>query len=249
MPNFLLDLHVDRVDLVDEGANSAAFIKLYKGKETNKNMNYEEILKSMKPEDAAVIVAQVEKAKGEIPAATTTELNKAKADLQKSEDDKKKLEDKVAEMSKPTPSTEDVLKGLDPTVKAMFEQLKSKADAAETAIKKMNDQKIEDEAIAKAKDLKNIPVEESKLVEIVKGASTELMDVLKAANAAINTKLTETGSGRGDTTADAKSAWGKIEKKAQGIAAEMKITQAAAISEVIKRHPELYQEYLDGGAN
>ena len=34
MPYELKDLVIDRVDLVDEGANSAAFIELYKRKET-----------------------------------------------------------------------------------------------------------------------------------------------------------------------------------------------------------------------
>ena len=69
MPYILEDLVIDRVDLVDEGANSAAFIELYKRKEQSK-MNFEEILSKMKPEHAKVIQETLD--------TVTNDLTKAK---------------------------------------------------------------------------------------------------------------------------------------------------------------------------
>lgn len=54
MPQLLKDLEVDRVDLVEEGCNSAAFIQLYKRKESVQ-MNVEDILKKLQPEHAQVL--------------------------------------------------------------------------------------------------------------------------------------------------------------------------------------------------
>ena len=72
MLTLLEDLVIDRVDLVDEGANSAAFIELFKRKEPG--MNFNEILSKMKPEHAAVVQQELDTSVGE--------LNKAKADLE-----------------------------------------------------------------------------------------------------------------------------------------------------------------------
>ena len=72
MLTLLEDLVIDRVDLVDEGANSAAFIELFKRKE--QGMNFTEILSKMKPEHAAVVQQEVD--------TTVEELTKAKADLE-----------------------------------------------------------------------------------------------------------------------------------------------------------------------
>lgn len=72
MLTLLEDLVIDRVDLVDEGANSAAFIELFKRKE--QGMNFTEILSKMKPEHAAVVQQEVDN--------NVDAVNKAKADLE-----------------------------------------------------------------------------------------------------------------------------------------------------------------------
>ena len=54
MPNIIVGLVVDRVDFVDEGANSAAFIKMYKRREKD-DMDLEEVLAKLKPEHAEVV--------------------------------------------------------------------------------------------------------------------------------------------------------------------------------------------------
>lgn len=73
MPYVLEGLVVDRVDLVDEGANSAAFIEVFKRKENNKPMEFSEIISKMKPEHAEVVNQQI--------AAVNDELTKAREDL------------------------------------------------------------------------------------------------------------------------------------------------------------------------
>jgi len=263
MPNLVLDLEVNRVDLVDEGANSAAFIKLYKRKERDTTMEFEEILKAMKPEHAEAIRAEIAKAKGEVPETVSIELTKAKEDIAKAAEDLKLANDakKIAELKaenlekeKKSAGTctdeEEIMKSLDPAVQNIFKSIKLQKEAAEIVVKQMNEQKLTDEAIAKAKELKSLPVDEAKLVEIVKGASTEVYEVLKAANAAIETGATfdEVGKSRGNN--DAADAWSRIEKKAEEfITVDDKLTKQQAITKTIKANPDLYREYLKGGAN
>jgi len=101
MPYKLEDLVVTRVDLVDEGANSAAFIELYKRKGPMDTMGIDEIVKSMKPEHATIVTEALSKAKADYDAivkerdlsatnvatitaklaTATADLEKAKADL------------------------------------------------------------------------------------------------------------------------------------------------------------------------
>jgi hypothetical protein len=287
VPNIILDLEVDRVDLVDEGANSEAFIKLYKRKETSADMDFNEILEKMKPEHAQIVkdelaktkteaTSEVEKAKTEI----TTELEKAKTDLATANEEIAKMKadaealtvelekaKNCSECGKAKGTTEtckacgehnkmmksadvdEVMKSLDPSVQEVFKSLKAQKEAAEEVVKQINAKRVEEEAIAKAKDLKAIPVEEAKLVSLMKGITPEVYEVLKAANAAIeNSGLLDTvGKAKGgDNNQDA---WAKIEKKAEEyLTADTKLTKQMAIAKAVKENPDLYKEYLTGGA-
>lgn len=71
MPYILDDLVVDRVDLVDEGANSAAFIEFFKRKEKSTPMEFSEILSKLKPEHAEVVQQYVESLNGDLEKART----------------------------------------------------------------------------------------------------------------------------------------------------------------------------------
>ena len=78
MPYVLEGLVVDRVDLVDEGANSAAFIEVFKRKESKEPMDFSEIISKMKPEHAEVVSkhfedvnAELIKAREDLKAANT----------------------------------------------------------------------------------------------------------------------------------------------------------------------------------
>lgn len=71
MPYILDDLVVDRIDLVDEGANSAAFIEFFKRKEKSTPMDFSEILSKLKPEHAEVVQQYVESLNGDLEKART----------------------------------------------------------------------------------------------------------------------------------------------------------------------------------
>lgn len=290
MPYLLEDLIVNRVDLVDEGANSEAFIELYKRKEQKSKMTFEEILSKMKPEHAEVITAELSKSNDELAVITSerdtavSELDKVKAQLEaangelakanseletlkaKGEDDKDTCtcdgeadeNGLCKECGKPKTKKAcgssfdetETLKSMPKEVREMFEKMKSQKEAAEAEIRKAKEAEQHAEAVAKAKELKAIPVEEDKLVGIIKNADKDLLDVLAVVNAAIEgTVLDEVGKRHSGAGKDSNDAWNKIEAKATEIAKRDSISKAKAVSVVISENPELYKEYLDGGAN
>lgn len=251
----LIDLEVDRVDLVDEGANSQAHIMLYKRKEQttmSQSLSFEEILKKLQPEHAAVVEAEIAKAKSTIPEETATELDNVKKSLK---DTKEALEnakaENIAKSKDEEPDFEEVIKGLDPSLQAMFKRMQEEKDAAEQIAKAAAEKQLNDVAIAKAASLKNIPVSNEQLVAVVKGISTEMYDVLKAANDAIENSgvLDEQGSSTEhvEKAGNAEQAWELLEKRAGEIATEQGITPEAAMAIAIKKHRDLYQTYLKGG--
>lgn len=258
MPNIILDLLVDRVDLVDEGANSAAFIKLYKRKENDESMlTFDEILAKMKPEHAEVIRTEVTKAKAEIPAETATELETVSKAKQTAEEQLKLAQDQlqdieVAKGKDAQPDFEEVMKSLDPALQEVFKSLKTQKEAAEQVAREAAQKELDTIAKSRASELKSLPVEEAQLVTILKSATPEIIDVLKAANKAIEDGglFEEVGKSKsGAAAASADDAWTKIEKKADEIADAEKVSKQKAISLAIKQNPDLYREYLKGGAN
>lgn len=231
-------------------------------------MSVEEILGAMKPEHADVIKSalskaaeDLEKAQEELATATTErdeatrerdeaveglkaaneELSTTKADLEaRQESDKAKSGSSFDET--------ETMKSMPENVRAMFEKMKAQKEAAEEEVRKAKEAEKTAEAVAKAKELKAIPVEQDKLVGIIKNANADLLDLLTVVNAAIEgTVLDEVGkSHAGDSKADA---WTKIESKADEIVKRDNVTKAKAISIAIKENPELYKDYLVGGAN
>lgn len=281
MPNLVIDLDVDRVDVVDEGANSASFIELYKRKEKPTNMDVKEILSKMKPEHASVIEAAISKAKEDLDAVTA-ERDTAQQDLAKAKEDlaaaNSELAGKVSEIEtlkakgctkkydeesckgcdkresckKASSGTgfdeEETMKSMPESVREVFAKMKAQRDAAEEELRKSKEAEQQAEAVAKAAQLKALPVESEKLVSVIKGCSADMLDVLSTINAAIEgTVLTEVGkSASGITGADA---WSKIEVKAEEIAKRDGITKQKAVAIAVKENPDLYKDYLQGGAN
>ena len=283
MPYELLDLVVDRVDLVDEGANSAAFITLYKRKENVEPMDFEAILSKLKPEHAEVIQKALEakdveiaKAKEDLDGAQQSvadkdaALNEANEALAKANEELEMLKAKPCEcdgeagedgkcskcgkMKKSTSFDEtETLKSMPENVRAMFEKMRAQKEAAEEEIRKANEEKAEAAAVAKAASLKAIPVEQEKLVGILKSCTPEVADLLSTINSAIEaTVLDEVGKNRGNGasthSATSDDAWNKLEKKAEEIAKRDNVTKEKAMSVALSEHPELYREYLNGGA-
>lgn len=286
MLTLLENLVIDRVDFVDEGACSAAFIELFKRKEPR--MNFTEILSKMKPEHAEVIQNEVkthadslEKAKADLDAANATiseqegklteandALAKAKEDLDKVNEELEILKAKESETctcdgeadgegvckecGKPKKSAgfdeTEVLKSMPEGIRETFIKMREQKEAAEEQVRKAAEEKAEAEAIAKANTLKSLPVEQDKLVAILKGCNQDVVDVLTAAATAIDeVVLGEVGKARRDT-GGSDDAWAKIEAKAEEVAKRDNVTKQKAISIVIKENPDLYKGYLDGGA-
>ena len=97
--------------------------------------------------------------------------------------------------------------------------------------------------------MKAIPVAQEKLVGIIKGASEEVVELLKTINNAIeNTVLDEVGKNKGNGAAlNGQDAWSQLEAKAGEIAKRDNVTVEKAMGTAISENPELYREYLKGG--
>lgn len=247
--NFLLEPDYNRVDLVKEGANSQAKIKLFKSK-GGTGMNPEEILKGLKPEHQAVM-AEFIKSKDD-----------AVADIQKALDNEKALRVKAEDIAKSAPapdaSPEEILKSVkDPAVKALLETQIAKAKVAEEEVRKSRELALESEAIAKAKEVPNLGADEATLTDVykkIKAVDAETAEnvfgIFKAASALVNAggafqEVGKSAPGEATTGAGAEdAAWDKIQAKASEIAKAENINNAQAISKTISEYPELYNEYL-----
>lgn len=271
MDTLLEDLVIDRVDLCDEGANSEAFIELYKRKETS-SMDVQEILKQMTPEHAKVLqdafdasAVSLKEAQDSL-LAVTKERDDANANLEAAQKELSKAKEESGKHPEGCSCPECAAKDKESSGNASFDQtetfksmpkevqeylnvIKQQKEAAEEELRKAKDAAEEAKAIAKAKEFKAIPVEQDKLVSILKNADDGLVELLSTVNAALEgTVLSEVGK-TATGSASAADAWSKIDKQAEELAKSANITKAKAVSKVIADNPELYREYLEGGAN
>ena len=264
MATQLKSLKIDRVDLVPEGANSAAFVTLYKGKE-GKPMEFEEILEKMKPEHAEILKSkldEVEKARAEAEAKLAEALEKAKESCQKAEEpaDEPADESEDEEVDKADTKTEGttsfdedetLVKSLPPELQEFVAKMRQQKEAAEEVAKAAIARERHAEAISKAAELKALPVEQDALVSFIEKSDAATVDMLSAIAKGIeSTVLTEVGSNdEGSFAKSASDAWGKIEAKAAEIAKSQNISKEKAVGLAVEQNPELYREYLEGGAN
>lgn len=273
MPKMITDLTIDRVDLVEEGANSAAFIRLYKSR--GEKMNYESILKSLKPEHAAVVEAEVAKAKEALDTANQTivekeasieALNTKVAELEEAAkkkpckkeddmDDDDKCDGSCGKSDKTGGSASfdetEVVKSMPEEARQLFAKMRMQKEAAEEELRKAKEAEADADAKNKAAMLKSLPIEQSDLVDFIKANPTSF-DMLNTIAAAIDGAVfNEVGKSKDGSVFSTTSndAWGQIEKEAKAIAASEGITEQAAVGRVIKEKPELYKQYLEGGAN
>ncbi len=274
MPYLLEDLVVDRVDLVDEGANSAAFIELFKRKERKESMDYKEVIAKMSPEQGKLVQAELDKLAGEVTkakedlATVTTERDEAKKQLDetnekletanddlataKSELDELKQDEGNDDATKAAFDEEETVKAMPKEARELFTKMKAQKDAAEEELRKAKDAEKHADAVAKAATLKSLPIEQDKLVGIVKSATPEILELLATVATAMDeTVLGELGKSKAGTSAASTSneAWAQIEAKANEVAKKNSISKAKAISKVVNENPDLYKQYLQGGAN
>ena len=273
MTTKLKKLSINRVDLVPEGANSAAFITLYKRKE-GKPMEFEEILEKMKPEHAEVIKAkfaeiakEADDAKEEA-AEAKAEAEEAKKAKDPDQEDCKKADvcpecgknpcvcedNKMAKEASGTVSfdeDETLIKSLPEELQSFVAKMRQQKEAAEEVAKAAIAREKHAEAISKAAELKALPIESAELVAFIEKSNEETVDMLSAIAKAIeSTVLIETGSNEtGSFAKSANDAWDQLERKAADIAKERGISKAKGMSAAIDEYPELYREYLEGGAN
>ena len=244
-------------------------------------MDFEQILSKMKPEHASVIQevikakdAEITKAREDLDTANASiadkdeQLQKANEALENANAEIEKQKDKNCSCDgeadengicktcgKPKKSASfdetETIKSMPENVRAMFEKMRAQKEAAEEQVRKAAEQEAEAKAIAKAASLKAIPVEQEKLVGILKGCTTEVADLLTTINSAIEaTVLDEVGKNKGNgASTDNVDAWGKLEKKAEEIAKRDSVTKEKAMSIAVNENPDLYREYLNGGAN
>jgi len=275
MLTLLEDLIIDRVDLCDEGANSEAFIELYKRREKS-SMDVQEILKQLTPEHAKVVQDAIDSSAASLKEAqeslakaceerdmaktdleaTQKELEEAKTELEAAQEAQAAHEAEEAEKDKKGKGTvsfdqTETFKSMPEEAKEYLSLIKQQKEAAEEELRKSKEAALEAEAVAKAAALKAIPVEPEKLASVIKSASPEVVEMLETINSALeSTVLSEVGkSAAGESGDGAADAWAKIDSKAKEIAERDNITKAKAVSQVITENPELYREYLKGGAN
>ena len=269
MPSKLTNLVITKVALVDEGSCSDAHIQFYKRREGgNKIMDFATFKKGLSPEESALVDAEIEKAKNEVPEGFMSPEDKKKLedDKAKAEQDKMAAEGEVAKLKAQldvsnATSDEDILKNanLDPAVKAIVESTIAKAKAAEASIMKMQEQAENTEFLAKAKTVSLISEAETKVFNLLKsvkgvpGAADQLMEILASANSLIEkgAAFSELGSssstGGSGTSSD--EAWAVIEKKAGEVVVKGLTTKAQSIDYVCTNYPELYTNYVNAMRN
>lgn len=270
--NKLTNIDYDRVDLVKEGANSGAHIRLFKSRGGEDNMKLEDILKSLKPEHSALVKETIAKLKGEEPKDNkepkegeetedqeVSEVVKAfkemQADLAAT---KKELEEikKAKEDPKEDPKEkdpEDVIKSsnMDEGTKALLLESIQKSKQNEAVIKAMKDMNAKNAAIAKANECSHLGMKTEELTSLFQGLEGDkgeaVYKALKTASDVVKSSelMKEFGSSAESNLSDKDTAFDKIEKKAQEIMKSNKMSYDDAFSKVMDENPELYNEYIN----
>lgn len=259
MATKLKGLLVDRVDLVDKGANPDAHIMLYKrdsgdiiNKKEEKAMTFEELMKSLNDDQQAII-------KAELDAKDAAALKEKEDALKKAEEDKasvqKALDELKEEVQKAAKPAEDILKSVPEEVRKMVEDAKAEAQAAVKKSQDLEDRMAKRDFIAKAATLEGLPTDADTFGPVLKNISSAvpedykiLIDVLeKAANTIKESDLFKTiGSDvDGGATSD-------VTKRVETLAQELKksdssLTIEQARLKVLEADPNLYKQYREGG--
>ena len=144
---------------------------------------------------------------------------------------------------------DDVLKGLSPEARQVVEKALAEAREAREAVAKLHAKEREQEFIARAKELKNLPTAPDKLGPILKACADalpaeqygELTQLLKAANDSFATILKISGSGV--------PAAGTAEAELEGIAKGIRdkrpnLTFEQAYTIALEENPDLYKRLL-----
>lgn len=249
----LVNPEFTRVDLVKEGANSQAHIKLFKHREEHGMNPIEELLSKMKPEHQLIVKNAIDAATALIPADVQTQI----ANLEKAKKDAEEALENANIAKSAEASEEDILKSVkDPAVRALLETQIAKTKAAEAIVRKQAEEKLEAEAIAKAHEVSAIGATPEQLANIYKGLADkpelreDVFGIFKAANAVANAGgvFTQVGKSAHESevsTGSADNAWTQIEKAAKEFE-KAGTSKAQAIAKAVRANPELYAAYVNG---
>lgn len=207
----MIDTKLDRVDLVEEGSCSEAYIMMYKGKDGALKVSKERveaILAKMKPEYATEVREyfedQIEKAKCK-KSEEDAEFDKAKEDLkaankelQKTKDELKDANEELAkakqDLAAANKNLEDVAKSKGNEEPDFEEVLKAAPEAMRGFLKQLK--QSQDEAVAKAKQLEeekahNEAVAKAKELSVLPVKEQELVDLFKSKEGAVVAPMLE----------------------------------------------------------
>lgn len=241
MQTYLINLDLTRVALCNAGANTRADILLTKRKETNQMPNFstfEEVSKSLTPDALALITKHVEDTVALAIANKDEEigtLNKSVTELTEENAALKKA-------AAPATTPESILKGVSPEVQALFKKQQEVLDALVAK---------DQEALATARfeAVKAIPCEEALLKSVLKSASPEAYNVLRAAAEAITKSVINEPAGSdadGEITKSADATYGRLEEAAKSIASAEGISFETAFTKACAANPDLYAAYSKG---
>lgn len=201
-----------------------------------KDNEIDDLKKACSDKDAEIAknkesIEGISKAK-EAAEATATELQ-GKLDIQ------------VAKSKGEEPDFEEVIKAAPEAMRPMLETIKKHNDELIAKAKQAEEEKVNAEAIAKAKELSVLPIAEKELVEILKSKPAEKVITLltNLAKAAEDSALFKS---IGSATTDGMSSKEIVDVKATEIAKSKNISIEKARLEVFRTEPELYAKYNGG---
>lgn len=238
MATKLRKLKIDRVDLVDKGANQAAHVMLFKRDETQEA--------NMPPE------------KKEITQADMDELTARVEALMKDHDDAlKRAEAAEGEVAKRDAAEkeageQDIWKNVHPEVRKQFEEQKAEITLAKAAAQLERDERVKQTSIQKAASYKYLPVnpdDDWEVFKAIDGLDTKVSSRIYELFSAGNTNLekaiptVERGSGGdGDVT---RTAYDEINRLAASVVSKSSNTvdHNTAVQQVLRENPNLYKAY------
>lgn len=220
----LVNLDVNAVALVEEGANTRAHILLTKRKE-NETMSFDELIKALNQEQAELITEHI----AELVATKDSEVAK--------------LKEQVEELSKASepkedPPTVDITKNASPELKAYVEKLQETVSGLVAA---------QEEAMAaeRFEKVKALPVEEEDLKEILKSVSPAVFGILEKAAVALEASLKAKGKATPEEPDE--DFYEVLSKAARAIMKEdSKLSFEQAFTKACERDVETYQKYAKG---
>jgi hypothetical protein len=191
-------------------------------------------------------------------AAKVTALETAGVEIAKMQKEIADLK-KTAAAAKVEPEVEDIWKGVNPAIRAQFEELKKAADESAKAAKESEEnaamvkltKRVTEELVGIAG---TIDEKAALLRSIEKTAGPKLFEklyvILKTASEAIKKSELIVEKGRTGPVVTGNTAFEKIRSQAKQMVENGKAkSEAAAIAIVTRQNPDLYKEYLEEGVN